>query len=175
MIYILTGPVASGKTTFLWDVGVVLKAQDIPCDGYLSLRISKGDETIGYDLFDLQIKRTTPFLRTSGQDLWQKVGPYYILPEGLTQAEKIIRRSPSSALLILDEIGPLELEGQGVWPALSEILFDHRRYFLLVIRQSLLHEYSRILEQAQVEIFAGRNRRGIADIIRKMKSHDRQS
>jgi len=43
--------------------------------------------------------------------------------------------------LILDELGRLESEGRGVWPAACPVLADPRRDSLVVIRQGLLDSF----------------------------------
>jgi nucleoside-triphosphatase THEP1 len=156
MIFILTGEVGSGKTTLLKKIVAELKLRGMEVDGFLSDRITDGEETVGYDLFDLKKRTRIPFLRRNGRAGWQKVGPYFALPAGLAEAEKIIGRSSTKELLVIDEAGPLELEGKGCWPALSQRLPELSRRFFLVIRKSILGDYLKILGPAPAEIFEAR-------------------
>jgi nucleoside-triphosphatase THEP1 len=157
MIFILTGEVGSGKTTLLKKIVAELQLRAVPVDGFLSDRIMDGEETVGYDLFDLKKRTRLPFLRRSGRTGWQKVGPYFVLPAGLAEAEKIIGRSAADELLVIDEAGPLELEGKGCWPALSLRLSELSRRCFLVIRKSILEDYLKILGPAPTEIFEAQN------------------
>jgi MoaD family protein len=68
----------------------------------------------------------------------------------------------------VDEIGQLELEGKGLWPALKEALFDEQRSALLVIRRNLVAEYGRIFDPIPVKIFEENERADLAKSIIKM-------
>jgi nucleoside-triphosphatase THEP1 len=153
MIFILTGEVGSGKTTLLKKIVAELKLRGVKIDGFLSDRITDGEETVGYDLFDLKKRTRIPLLRRNGRSGWQKVGPYFVLPAGLAEAVRIIGRSASDELLVIDEAGPLELEGKGCWPALSQRLPELSRRFFLVIRKSILEDYLKVLGRIPAEIF----------------------
>jgi nucleoside-triphosphatase THEP1 len=141
VITILTGPIGGGKTTFLRSVVVRLGAGRIPFDGYLSERVLEGGELRGYDLTDLRTGARLPFLRRSGPREWPAVGPFVMDPNGLAAAERIIARGLPADLLILDELGRLESEGRGVWPAACPVLADPRRDSFVVIREGLLDSY----------------------------------
>ncbi len=172
MIFILTGEVGSGKTTLLKKIVAELKQRGVRVDGFWSDRLMDGEETVGYDLFDLKKRTCIPFLRKNGRAGWQRVGPYFVLPAGLAEAGKIIGRSLSHELLVIDEAGPLELEGKGCWPALYRLLLEPSRRFFLVIRRSILEECLKLLNQAPTEIFEARE----ADpgrIVDTIKSHVR--
>jgi iron complex transport system ATP-binding protein len=140
VITILTGPVGSGKTTFLERALPSLRERHPNLDGYLSLRIFAGGATTGYDLRDLRSAARIPFLRRRGEADGFRVGPYVLLPQGLAAAEEIIRRGGPADLLIVDEVGPLELAGGGVWPALSGEFAGRDRPALVVVRETLVDD-----------------------------------
>ena len=141
MITVLTGPGGSGKTSFLERSLADIFARRPGLDGYLSLRVPDGGETAGYDLLDVRTRARTPFLRRRGEPSWQKVGPFSLLPEGLGAAEALIRRGRPGEGLIVDEIGPLELAGGGVWPAFTEVLSSGDRPAIAVVRELLLADF----------------------------------
>ena len=153
MIYILTGPVGSGKTTFLKKVIEELKRQAFKLDGYLSEAIMQDREKIGYDLLDLKSRRAVPFIRKSGRQDWQKIGPYFFIPEGLSLAKKIILRGREAEVLVVDEIGPLELSGQGLWDALEKVIFQRAQKSLLVLRRGILEEFLNLVGKIRIKIF----------------------
>jgi len=140
VIYLLTGAVGSGKTTFLERSLPSLRERHPNLDGYLSLRVLAAGETAGYDLRDLRTAARTPLLRKIGTADGQRVGPYVLLPRGLAAAGEIIRRGGPADLLIVDEVGPLELAGGGVWPALIGELSGRNRPALVVVRESLIDD-----------------------------------
>lgn len=137
MITILTGPVGGGKTTFLRTAVGLLGARGLPVDGYLSERVMNRGDLVGYDLADLRSGLRRPFLRTAGPPDGLKAGRFVMDPGGLAAAETLIGRSRPAALLVVDELGPLELEGRGVWPAAAPVFADPRRNCLVVVRDTL--------------------------------------
>lgn len=150
MINILTGPVHSGKTSLLKNTIPVLRENKFRIDGYLSEAVWKSEEFLGYKLVDLGNHRDHPFILKQGQQEWQKIGSFFFLPETLALAKKIIRRSEKSDLCIVDEVGPLELSGKGVWPVLEDMLTLLHPHFLLVIRDSIVEK---VLDKFQRDDF----------------------
>jgi len=166
MIFILTGAVGSGKTTFLRGLVDELRAAGMTLDGFLSLRVMTGGETEGYDLLDIREGRSRPLLRRTDSGNGQRVGPYVMLPEGLAQANEIIGRSRSGDLLIVDEIGPLELGGRGFWPALKDQLFDDRRRSLVVVRESLSGQFRILFPRVQVRVIEKKDWPELSNLLR---------
>ncbi len=153
MIFILTGPVHSGKTTLLKRTIQEFKRRKIVVHGFLSVAVFKGQERIGYDLFDLNEEKSIPFIRREGKKDWQKVGSYFFIPSGLEEAQRIISRSQNYDICVVDEIGPLELSGKGFWPALKPNLFPPLIPFLIAVRKSILQDFLSILEETDTRVF----------------------
>lgn len=131
----------------------VLKKEDFSVDGYLSESVRKKDDILGYDLYDFKEHQNIPFIRREGLPGWQRIGPFFFLPGSLDIAMQIIRRSAKTDLCVVDEVGPLELEGQGVWPALEEILASPQTDLLLVIRNSVLEDFLIRIDRDDIQIF----------------------
>jgi nucleoside-triphosphatase THEP1 len=165
MIFILTGPVHSGKTTLLEYVVRELKRQKYRIGGFLSDPIWEGEQTVGYDLFDLREERSIPFIRSAGEEKWQKIGSYFFIPQGMTQAEKIILGEKDVDLLVVDEVGPLELTGEGFWPALKQVISDPIKSFLFVARKSILEDFLLMLGKREVKIFDVKNKEAVQQMI----------
>ncbi|UCE40978.1 MAG: hypothetical protein JSV17_16295 [Candidatus Aminicenantes bacterium] len=153
MINILTGPVHSGKTTLLKTIIPVLRGKNIRIDGYLSEAVWKDEKFLGYDLLDLKDQHQQPFIRKKGQQGWQRIGPFYFLPGMLDVAEKIIHRSKNENLCVVDEVGPLELKGNGVWQALEEILMIPEQGVLLVVRESILKDFLEKIQRDDFKVY----------------------
>lgn len=119
----------------------------------MSLAVTGGDSTSGYDLFDLTEQASVPFIRRKGEKDWETIGPFYFIPQGLNRAKKLILLSSKDSVLIIDEIGPLELKGKGLWPALKQVIFSDWRIFLVVVRRSILSDFLKMLKEKEVEIF----------------------
>jgi iron complex transport system ATP-binding protein len=153
VIFILTGPVHSGKTTLLKKMAQKLKQEGLKIEGFLSESIWKDQELLGYDLLDLSHENSLPFIRKTGKKDWERTGPFYFIPETLALAKKIIGRASHTDICVMDEVGPLELAGKGIWPALKEALRTHSCTFLLVVRISILEKFLARIHQKDVRIF----------------------
>ncbi len=144
MIFILSGPVRAGKTGFLKRLVAQLKISGLAISGYLSEAIRTEGQLEGYDLLDLHSDRQVPFLRKSGLNKpAARAGRYYFLTSGLEAAAEIIASAAGSDLLIIDEAGPAEIKGEGVWPDLYPQLA--KTNCLLVIREKLLPDFIQFL------------------------------
>ncbi len=153
MIFILTGPLHSGKTIQLKESVQKFKDQEIRVDGFLSPAVFEDQERIGYDLFDLNKEESIPLLRKRGDTSWQKIGPYFFVPSGLEEAQKVLSRARESEICVVDEVGPLELTGKGFWPALDKVLFPPATTFLISVRESILADFLRLLRKIKNKVF----------------------
>jgi len=153
MIFILTGPVHSGKTTTLKRAVQKFEKAKLDIGGFLSVAVFKGQERTGYDLFELKGKKSIPLIQREGNKDWERVGSYFFIPSGLEEAQRIISRSKNSDICVVDEFGPLELSGKGFWPALKPILFPPLTTFLITLRKSILEDFLRILGETDAKVF----------------------
>lgn len=169
MIIILAGSVHSGKTTLLKKVVCELKRQKYKVDGFLSEAVWTREETVGYDLFDLKKERSIPLIRRTGEEEWQKIGSYFFIPQSLAEAEKIILRGKEADILVVDEVGPLELSGRGFWPALKQVVFQPLTSYILVIRKNIIKDFLAMLGKSKVKIFDIKNKDIFTQLIEEIK------
>ena len=176
MIFLLSGPIHSGKTSLIKVIIKELQSVNIKLDGFISNPIFKNKEIIGYDLFDLKKEKPLPFIVKFGENSWQKIGSFFFIPEGLKEANKIILRGKDADILIIDEIGPLELSGQGVWPSLKKVISPPVTRLLLVVRENIIENFRKLLGNGRMKIFNIENKEVaghiIEDIITNLKSRD---
>jgi len=143
LLTLLVGPIDSGKTSFLrrwyqtWRWG----------DGVLSAKRFADSTLIGYDLERLSTGEICPWARVvggepAGWQTWLAIGPFRMRREGYCFVETAVdevlatRQGP----MILDEVGPLELAGEGIAPLLQRLL-ALRQPTLAAIRESCLSEF----------------------------------
>ena len=152
MNVLLTGPVHSGKTSLLKNLVEELEGSGKSTDGFLSISLWQSGSLLGYDLHTIQKRTVIPFIRKKGKKEWERVGPFFFLPEGLRQAQKIILNPAPKDILIVDEIGPLELSGQGLWPAFSRIVQNASFTILCVVRKTILEDFLKSMSGKQWHI-----------------------
>ncbi|MCJ7682319.1 MAG: hypothetical protein MUP70_16450 [Candidatus Aminicenantes bacterium] len=138
MLTLLTGPVHCGKTTLLNTVVTRLKEDRKSITGYLSLSLRRKGSVVGYDLWDCRTGEREPFLRTEGRAHWERTGPFFCRPETMRKAGHIIASSRRFDYCIIDEIGPLELRGGGIWPSLSRLTPGGAMEDIWVVREKLV-------------------------------------
>ena len=153
MIHILTGPVHSGKTSLLRD-SLPLLRQIRSLSGYLSLSLWEEGRLEGYDLYDISVSHRHPFIRRTGEEEWERIGSFYFIPWALETAREMITRAPDEGgrreLRIIDEIGPLELNGRGIWPALSRTLDRAQPDLLITARNTIVDEVTSLFPPASI-------------------------
>jgi nucleoside-triphosphatase THEP1 len=140
MVLVLTGPVHAGKTTFLEEACARWAARGLPCTGFLSPVVTDAGGETGYDLLELPRGPRRPYLRRRADPAAERTGPFAFVPEALDRARAILRDPGRPGLLVVDEVGPLELQGGGLWPALREEVRRPDRTVLLVVREEILDE-----------------------------------
>ena len=179
MVLVLSGPVHGGKTTYLERRIPLWTARGLPCNGFLSPIVPGARDVAGYDLAEIATGRRWPYLRTDGPADAERIGPFVFVPETLERARAIIRTADRSELLIVDEVGPLELAGGGLWSALGEALPRRVGTTLLVAREGILADLAARLaplEPVAVDIRdAELSARFDGILLGKASRHDRQS
>jgi nucleoside-triphosphatase THEP1 len=138
MILVLTGPVHGGKTTFLRRSLARWTARGLSSGGFLSVAAAEANGARGYDLLEVRTGRRHPYLRLEGAPGAERTGPFFFVPGTLDLARALIRDAGPAELLVVDEVGPLELRGGGLWPALGRTLARPGQKALLVVREEIL-------------------------------------
>lgn len=137
MVLVLTGPVHGGKTTYLGEACRRWSAHGLSYAGFLSPAVTGADGQTGYDLLELPGPFRRPYLRRHGPAGAERTGPFTFVPAALERARAILRDPRPADLLVVDEVGPLELQGGGLWPALRDAIGRPQRTVLLVVRDTI--------------------------------------
>ncbi len=165
-LYILTGPIAVGKTSLCWRLAARLrKVGRRPC-GLLELAVlDDSGQKAGIALLDIDSNEVRTLARSDRNLGGPRAGRFSFARETLAWRRDIICRYPACELLILDEVGPLEFageEGTGViWAALGG---QKVARVLLVVRERYVAAAVRELADVEHTIFSlRRDRRGEAE------------
>jgi nucleoside-triphosphatase THEP1 len=138
-IFIITGKIGSGKTTLIQKLIRKFRFENILVSGIYSARILENDKTTGYDVVDISTDETEKFLRDRGNEDQQRIGKFYIDSNGEQKGNEILMNSQSK-LIIIDEIGKLELEDRGWAHSLEQLVTDSKSNLLLSVREEVLYE-----------------------------------
>lgn len=126
-IYILTGPVQSGKTTAL------IEWAEMRNDVYGILTPVANAKRMFMDAHT----REQFAMEAAAAEITLTVGRFSFSKENFHKAVGIIRDAMNrEGWLIIDEIGPLELSGEGFHDILKEVLALRTGKLLLVVREN---------------------------------------
>lgn len=135
-INIVTGPIRSGKTTRLFQ----FTSMQNSVDGILAPIVNSKRK-----LYHISSKSLKNFQVDEKNNNTILVGDYIFLNESFSWANNKLLQSFSKSpdWLIVDEVGKLELKGQGLDPAVKKIIleiYNSKTSLILVIRDYLLEK-----------------------------------
>ena len=141
-IFIVCGPVGGGKTIFTRNITEFLKDQDIISEGILSERIMEGSDTTGYDIVDITTGKREVFLRENEKCGKETIGKFNISQGGLEKGRSILRDLVyrDTGIVIIDEVGLLELQGRGWHDSIIELLNKSSNHILMTVRDKYVDE-----------------------------------
>ena len=118
---IVHGDIGAGKTRLAEQLVIDLRRRGIEVGGIISPRILKGTATVGYNARDIETGEESPLATVHPPGI--RVGMFYLSEEALSFARAAIARTAATKqVVLLDEVGRLELAGQGHAPALRILL-----------------------------------------------------
>ncbi len=141
-IWLISGDRRVGKTTWCSMLARQAQAAGWNVGGLITPAVFSGGEKIGFDLFDISsgIQRRFGISDQAHSD-WIKIGNWRIDPKVLAWANHRLTQCRGCDILILDELGPLELkENQGFIEGIR--LLDERSIasMFVVVRLELIPE-----------------------------------
>ncbi len=138
-VVVVVGRSGTGKTPLLLRCATVLAERGYPLYGFVQPALTANGQKTGFEVLDLRTGRRAPLARRVGLERGQHATPFQFQGEGFALARAALAAGPSRALLVVDELGPVELRGGGHWPAVRWAL-SHRAPAALLIgmRRQLL-------------------------------------
>ena len=141
-VFIIAGSVGQGKTTFLINVLSELKNWDIKTGGFYSPRLMENNETTGYDIVDISTGEREGFLRKTEDPGLKSIGKYQLFQDGLNKGITALKASNNlnSRIVVIDEVGNLELEGKGWASSLDALIHASDHHILMVVRENFVEK-----------------------------------
>jgi iron complex transport system ATP-binding protein len=135
-VTLVSGPVDSGKTSLLYR-----RLLDRPdAAGILSIPVFRHGKKRGYYAYDVQSGEAMLLASELPLHPSFKFRRFFFSEYGFDFARERILASFDTPVLIIDEIGPLELEGGGFAPILAECVRGYTGNLVLVVRENLVDE-----------------------------------
>ena len=159
MNVLLTGTRQVGKTSVCQAVAELARARGHDIQGVLSPALHCYDENsakVGFEALDAGSGQRWLLAHTEQGLDGPRIGPYVFDAAGLARAIEVLERAchATDGLLLVDEIGPLELErGQGFAPILDRLPLQGPGHVLIIVRPALLPALRRRLSRADFSIY----------------------
>lgn len=139
-IYILTGPINSGKSAFLSQLAEALRAEGILPGGFIADKHFTESGDLSYHIRDVQTARSLPLSSGKYTEGWIMIGKFYFNPGAIALWSELLSgiKNGSANLIIIDEIGPFELEDMLWAGAISYLLTATNLPMIWVVRSGLV-------------------------------------
>jgi nucleoside-triphosphatase THEP1 len=139
-IFLLSGKVQGGKTTLLARLTREFRKERISLSGFLCEGAFSGGSRSGFTLVNLESNSRHPLATVDKNEGWNRFRRFYFNPEALEEGKRIVLDGlqRNVELVVLDEVGPMELEGKGWSPLLQVLQRDYCTVQLWVVRDSVI-------------------------------------
>jgi len=142
-IFIISGDTRSGKTTFLKKVISDLKQKnpDVKIGGIIAHGIDKNGERFGFDIENIATNQKVYLCSQEPVDDALKIGRFYFSREGLNFGQQALAKHLDNLdLLVIDEVGYLELQGKGWFEAIEKAMEQDNLDIIMVVRKRILEQ-----------------------------------
>ena len=139
-ITIIAGDREEGKTAFLMKMVEDLIAGGKKVSGFYAIGIHDSEgKRKGFLIRNIATGEEAEFCISNGSPNWEKVGRFQINPVGLAKGYEWMAQAKvtGSDILVIDELGPLEMSGKGWSDLIGKILQEYPRPMIWTVRRSL--------------------------------------
>ena len=139
-VVLITGEIGSGKTTLISAISARLKASGLLAGGILASAVYENETKTGYKIQDVATDKEMHLSHTNDTEGLARVGRYFFIPEAIDfgRAALSVERNRNSQIVLIDEIGAWELQGQGWAGSLNELIINCNMPLILTVRKSFL-------------------------------------
>ena len=154
-VVIITGGIQHGKTTFTQNIISELKSCKIKVAGFFSIGIDESAIRKGFNLQDIESGELIELCSDKKDEKRLRLGRYYFNQEALAFGNEILKPEniAEKQLIVIDEIGPLEVKGQGWCRAIDDLTGNFTIPQLWVVRKSLVQKISRKWNIGEAYVF----------------------
>jgi nucleoside-triphosphatase THEP1 len=139
-VFILTGAQGSGKTSLLERLVPLVRQRGHTVAGIRAPLVMHAGARIGYNVEDIKTGDTLPLCRIGQRNAVETAGPFGFDRTGIRFGARALALEAVAQrdIVVVDEIGPLELRGGGWAPVVRPLLESYGGSLLLVIRPDIL-------------------------------------
>lgn len=155
LVNIISGKISGGKTTFTKKLAVELIKHNLPVGGIISEKVVSDSKILGYNLIDIETNESGILLRLSNEAEKERIGRFKIFAEGFERGVDILKRIQLSdkKIIIIDEVGVLELGDKGWSGSITEILKTSEKHLLITVREDYIEKVIRKWNLSEPVVF----------------------
>jgi nucleoside-triphosphatase THEP1 len=179
-VLLLTGRIGEGKTTFVSGLVRELKRRSVAVKGFLSRGEDREGIRVGYLLENIETGERWPLASVHPAGGWTPFRRFFFNPATFEQGRSwLAGQEPGVApLVVIDEVGPLELEGGGWFSLLEELNGAHTILSQLWVAREqvvqMLRDQWNIPEQAVFHMLEWVPETLVPVIIEKLNLYEKQ-
>jgi nucleoside-triphosphatase len=168
-LILFTGRKHSGKTTAAERLARQLCSEGFRVAGLLAPSVYEDNRLVGFGAADLRVDRQIEVANRRTAE--GEGGRWMFTKEGLKLGKAALNPSAagSADLIIIDEFGPLELEGKGWRKEVDSLLASTNIPVVLVVRQELEEHVQELYENYPSTKLAATKKDSINKVIRILK------
>lgn len=151
-VYVITGAPGIGKTTALIKLIRMLKDAGLEVDGFYSVELKDKGERKGFSFIDVSTGSAVELASLSGDGI--RFGRYRVKVKNIDEfVPKVIQRAIQySRIVVIDEIGPMELFSSSFRKAVEDLLKTDK-VVIAVVHRSFSHDLMKeVLKSARAKI-----------------------
>lgn len=170
-LILFTGEKHCGKTTSLQKIIDKLKKENFGIAGFIAPSVYEGAFLSGFDLVDIQSRKSVNFARCKPEN---KI--FIFGKEGLDFGNSVLQseKTRQADLIIIDEYGPLEIEGGGWRNSVDSLIGSTNAIILLVVRKKSIEKVKQLYKDIPCEQLSAADAQSIDKIIAMLKSRHGQ-
>lgn len=163
----------SGKTTSAADLAQAARDKGFNVAGLLAPSLYCEGRLIGFDALDLGNEKRAPLARRQTNP--GESGRFVLATDGLKLGNAALsaEATNSADLIIVDEFGPLELNGDGWRKNVDSLMASSDAVILLVVRRELADEVQQLYEHTPCRKLAATDLSSIDAGLTMLKNHRR--
>ena len=149
-VFIVTGDVGEGKTTFVTELIEILKLNSIKIAGFIAPSIFENNIKKGFLITNIKTQCSKLLCMNEYINGFFNIGKFYFNPEGINMGVELIQPEniKEDNLVVIDEVGIFELDNL-VWSeSIDNLIKKTSKNLLLIVREGLLEN---VIEKWQIK------------------------
>ena len=118
-VVIVTGPTDGGKTKTVLALAERLQHEGVPVAGFVQIGERESESKVGFRLRDIATGEEAELAKLGKRSEGEFGTRFRFLDEGFQLGREALARVRSGGIVIVDELGPVELRGAGHMPAVQ--------------------------------------------------------